>query len=902
MTPGQPVPAGAVPWSGQWVADALGVRIEPGPPESGSPVTVPDLVGMALRRNPRRAHLLVSTVLGKHLPADPRLVYGAGRLLGALVADRLTGQPSGIAAAGGALLRSALAAAEPAEDCRRLGELTARHRAASRPVADALVLGYAETATALGHCVAESLAADYLHSTRRRVAGHPPVAGFDEEHSHATGHLLLPADPGLLAGPGPLVLVDDELSTGQTVHNTIEALHRHWPRRRYLIAALVDLRSAADQDRLRRAAARWGVQIDVVALASGQVRVPEDAVAVGQQLAARQAAAGQLEAPPRPGRRAQLSPLLTGPAELADSGRHGFPAASQSGFERASRQLARVLADRLREHRPAPDRPGARRRILVLGCEELMYAPLRIAADLADELDGWATVRCSSTSRSPVVPVDDPGYAIRNRLSFPSQDDPADGPGPRYAYNVAASTPGERFSDVVLVTDTDLSDHYGPAGLVGQLASVTDHLQVVQLPASPAGAPADRAAGRPPLAGQRLPDPLTGQRLPNPLTGPAFGSYPAAEVAWLLTDLSGVALEAPTEEREEAIQSGGAHYAESLPHEYQPSAEYQQLFADALADSAGRLAHAVGVVTELVLDQRGPGVVLASLARAGTPVGVLMRRWARFAHGLELPHYSVSIVRGRGIDALALAYLARHHDPADVMFVDGWTGKGAITRELAAAVAELNQAWWPAGGGFAAELAVLADPGSCVSIYGSREDYLIPSACLNSTVSGLVSRTVLNAALIGPGQYHGAKFYAELADADVSLDFVDAISRQFSTVADAVARDWPVLRDSDRRPTWAGWQSVRRISEQYGIGDENLVKPGVGETTRVLLRRVPWKVLIRAEDAGRLRHVLLLADQRGVPVECVEGLAFSCVGLIHPRFSRAAAGRARADAATGGRS
>ena len=179
------------------------------------------------------------------------------------------------------------------------------------------------------------------------------------------------------------------------------------------------------------------------------------------------------------------------------------------------------------------------------------------------------------------------------------------------------------------------------------------------------------------------------------------------------------------------------------------------------------------------------------------------------------------------------------------MFVDGWTGKGAITRELADAVAGVNQAWWPAGGGFSAELAVLADPGSCVPIYGTREDYLIPSACLNSTVSGLVSRTVLNAELIGPGQFHGAKFYAELADADVSLEFVDAIAARFAAVAAAVARDWPVLRDSDRRPTWAGWQSVRQLSERYGIGDENLVKPGVGETTRVLLRRVPWKILIR---------------------------------------------------------
>ncbi len=70
--------------------------------------------------------------------------------------------------------------------------------------------------------------------------------------------------------------------------------------------------------------------------------------------------------------------------------------------------------------------------------------------------------------------------------------------------------------------------------------------------------------------------------LPTPLSGPRFGSYRPDEVSWLLTDLSGVELEAPAEEREEAIQSGGAHYAESLPVEYQPSEEYQRLFLDAL--------------------------------------------------------------------------------------------------------------------------------------------------------------------------------------------------------------------------------------------------------------------------------------------------------------------------------
>ena len=368
---------------------------------------------------------------------------------------------------------------------------------------------------------------------------------------------------------------------------------------------------------------------------------------------------------------------------------------------------------------------------------------------------------------------------------------------------------------------------------------------------------------------------------PHPLRGPAFGSYAPDEVAWLLTDLSGVALEAPTEEREEAVQSGGAHYAESLPHEYQPDAHYLELYASALAASAPRIARAVGRVTELVLAERGRDIVLVSLARAGTPIGILLRRWAAFRHGLTLPHYAVSIVRGRGIDRLALRHLAEHHDPERVVFVDGWTGKGAITRELTAALA-LHEA--ETGERFDPDLAVLADPGRCARTFGTREDWLVASACLNSTVSGLVSRTVLNDRLIRPGMYHGAKFYAELAGADVSNAFLDAVTAEFAGVRNTTP-------PHDREPDFAGWAAVDRIVDAYGIGDPNLVKPGVGETTRVLLRRVPWRVLVRrGAPAADLAHVRLLAKRRGVPVEEVGGLPYSCVGLIHPRYTRGATG------------
>ncbi|MFE0648091.1 phosphoribosyltransferase [Streptomyces sp. NPDC059534] len=895
-------------WTGTWVAERLGVELI-GDEE------LPALLGLALRRNPKRAHLLVSSVLGKHVPQRPSVVYGSGLDLG-----------------------------------RRVRALLGDEEAAR-----SVVLGYAETATALGHAVADGLGlAPYLHSTRRPVAGVARAGGFEESHSHATSHLLLPEDPKLLAGDGPLVLVDDEFSTGNTVLNTVRALHERYPRDRYVVVALVDMRSAADLGRLDAFAAEIGARVDLVAGAAGTVRLPDGVLEKGQALVAAQerehasaagggagadadagtaSVAGAAATPASvtfPGSPGEIPVRieLGWPEGLPDGGRHGFTPDHRTGLETALPAMAGRIAEALRGQAtdadaatadgsgvtsaaalatapatdvtpaaaPATDptpattpatAPGssspAGPRVLVLGFEELMYAPLRLGTALED---AGHDVRYSTTTRSPVLAVDDPGYAIRTRLVFPAHDEPADGPGERYAYNVA----GAGFDAVVVVVDStaDTPALHAPDGLLARLAAHIPRVVLAVVPSyAPTGTP--YAPTGVPYAPTVSEAPERSSMLPEPLRGPAFSSYAPEEVGWLLQDLSDVELEAPTEEREEAIQSGGAHYAESLPVEYQPSARYQELFHSALDSSAARIARAVGTVTETVLAERpGRRPVLVSLARAGTPVGVLMRRWAMHRHGLDLPHYAVSIVRGRGIDANALRWLAAHHDPADVVFVDGWTGKGAITRELADALKEFEATEGITG--FDPEIAVLADPGSCVRVHGTREDFLIPSACLNSTVSGLISRTVLRADLVGPDDFHGAKFYRELAGVDVSVDFLDAVAARFDEVAGTVDTDVKELLATDRTPTWEGWAAVERISEEYGIHDVNLVKPGVGETTRVLLRRVPWKILAKRGADADLAHIRLLAEQRGVPVEEVDELPYSCVGLIHPQYTRGATG------------
>jgi hypothetical protein len=698
--------------------------------------------------------------------------------------------------------------------------------------APANVLGFAETATGLGHAVADVLGAPYLHSTRRRVPTARPLVSFVEPHSHATDHHLLPEDNALLSSGDTLVLVDDELSTGVTARNTIRALHAIAPRAGYVLAALVDVRGAADVAALDAFAASLGVAVDVVALAAGEVHCPPDLFV---RSAAETAAGARTSG--RPGQVTEHRRLW--PRTVREGGRHGFTPSDAA----AARAAAAGVADEL-----APGLGG--RRVLVLGTEELMYAPTLIAAELAAR---GCAVRVSATTRSPVLVLDQPGYPIRSGLTFRTSERRPVGAPARFAYNIA---PGE-FHEIVLVVDEAAK----APELITALRAVAPRVHVVVLP--------------------------TWTPLPKPLCGPSFGSYEADDVRWLLTDLSDVALEAPTEEREEAIQSGGAHYAESLPIEYQPDADYLRLFNAALTESTDRIATAIGVVTELVLAERGAGIVLASLARAGTPIGILMRRWAWFAHRLDVPHYAVSIVRGRGIDSVALRWLAAHHDSRDVVFVDGWTGKGAIVRELRTAIehanAELDVAFDPA-------LAVLADPGSCTRTFGTRDDFLIPSACLNSTVSGLVSRTVLNAKILAPGQFHGAKYYRALAGVDVSRRLLEVVGERFAHVAADVAARWPQVQAGDRTPTWTGWAEIERICARHGITDPTLVKPGVGETTRVLLRRVPWAVLVRP-DAGRdVEHVLLLAERRGAPVQEVNDLAYRCVGLIHPHYTRGATG------------
>jgi len=414
-------------------------------------VTMHDLTRIALRRNPKRAQLLVSTVLGKHLPVDPRVAAGAGRLLGALVARCLTDDhspvPQGWQEAAAASLRGG-------EPVRLPAELPG-----SPVVPDVLTLGFAETATSLGHLVADQLGSAYLHSTRRPDGDVPVAAEFVESHSHATDHLLRPGPAVSLAGAGPLVLVDDELSTGRTALGVIEAVHAEHPRPRYVLAGLVDVRSAEADAPRAALAARLDCRIDVVALVGGTIRVPEGT--------ARRVARDLPDGPrpvPAPGSVVVREVALPWPASVPHGGRHGFASADRAPFDAAIASAAAALAETV----------GGARRVLVLGTEELMYLPLRLALALQDA--NRATV-FQSTTRSPVHALDVPGYPIRRRIDFTGLVHPAGVErAVRHVYNAgwpdSVGSAGADEADLVIVVD-DGHAVDGPDGVAARVARAT---------------------------------------------------------------------------------------------------------------------------------------------------------------------------------------------------------------------------------------------------------------------------------------------------------------------------------------------------------------------------------------------------------------------------------------------
>lgn len=334
---------------------------------------------------------------------------------------------------------------------------------------------------------------------------------------------------------------------------------------------------------------------------------------------------------------------------------------------------------------------------------------------------------------------------------------------------------------------------------------------------------------------------------------PFSGSYLPDDIEFLLQPIEMEMI--AVDRKESLIQSGEKHYSEMLSQEPEPTRWHLDLFARALSNGAERLAIEV---TQLALELANrfadKPIILVSLVRAGVPLGVMLHRALRDM-GLTSFHYGISIIRDRGIDTTALEIIERRHGTDSIVFVDGWTGKGAITGELFRSLH--TRQGYPQQ----PRLVVLADPCGCAWLAASDDDWLIPFGIMGAPVSGLISRSVWSA-----GGLHGCVICHHLREFECSQMLVDTVSRVRAQLTVCNVPPLPWNSQSAARL----WQQSRNVisdlAERFGVDNVNRIKPGIAEATRAVLRRVPDHVFVRALNDPDVALLVGLADIKGITV------------------------------------
>ncbi len=313
------------------------------------------------RNNKKRTYLLVNPLQGKHLPVSPTVSLTMMEHFGRRLAARCPGTK--------------------------------------------LVIGFAETATAVAAAAARCAGEDciYIHTTREESAAVKNWICFQEEHSHAVEQKLCGDSLARWSAASPeILLIDDELSTGKTMRNIAVQLRAAFPElesKPFAAASLLNRLTPEHSARLREA----GISEEYL------LKLPltdyTEAVAGYDIVPA--------EPPEQQGAQAAVEVMDTC-APLQDP-RRGVTAGPYAAH---CEVVAAAAVAAVREQLP---RHG---RVLVLGTEECMY-PALVLGKAIEETHIAVAVRCHATTRSPIGICTQPGYPITSGVRLPGFYDAA---------------------------------------------------------------------------------------------------------------------------------------------------------------------------------------------------------------------------------------------------------------------------------------------------------------------------------------------------------------------------------------------------------------------------------------------------------------------------------------------
>jgi len=396
------------------------------------------LFALAARKNKKRRFLFVSKVLGKHIPADPFVPLLAGAALAVQFMKKMhqVDHPDTLAI---------IQALKSHEKTQSVYESVINRSLITLPD-QTLFIGFAETATGLGHAMFNLFdQAYYLHTTREQIPQLASELNFSEDHSHAVNHRCYPLDADLIKAAKTIILVDDEITTGNTALNIIRAIHSKYPKTNYVVLSLLDWRTAENRANYSKLEQQLDIKIQTSSLMEGELEVSGDPVNEPTDQFNQPVRAAIFQSPVGLDEKfLNLRDLVPVYSEDLAGNKNVSPyllLTGRFGLSTLDNQktlpLAREMGEELKR-----DRSG--QKTLCLGTGEFMYLPMLIAAYMGKGIS------FHTTTRSPIYSFTKPQYGIQNGFSFENPDEPSI---INYIYNV----PDKYYDEVYVFMEREVS-------------------------------------------------------------------------------------------------------------------------------------------------------------------------------------------------------------------------------------------------------------------------------------------------------------------------------------------------------------------------------------------------------------------------------------------------------------
>ena len=399
------------------------------------------LFQMATRINKKRSFLFVSKVLGKHLAVNPKIPLLVGYLLSMRYNEIVFGQKDD----------RAKEVAKAIQTKRNIDEvLLSLENKQLNLTAPTTFIGFAETATALGHAVFSSFQENgrYIHTTREHVNEVHSVIDFEEEHSHATSHRVYAKDSSFFNDKSDVVLVDDEVTTGKTAINIIRTIKNEYPQKEsFTVISILDWRTPEHRERYHQLEKELNITIHVVSLIDGIVTVTgepklknESTINVSEVSSVVSHIKLQNFTPEMYEivTSTNVDGMINNSPYLKATGRFGLDNEGQKKFSCEFEALGKKLMEM---------RKG--KKTLIIGTGEFMYVPMKVATYMGSD------VYLQSTTRSPIYQSDEFGYTIKNKFVF---DSPENSGVTNHLYNIEAEQYDEIFIFVERVSSLSALD------------------------------------------------------------------------------------------------------------------------------------------------------------------------------------------------------------------------------------------------------------------------------------------------------------------------------------------------------------------------------------------------------------------------------------------------------------